>query len=83
MNYYVIVFDPPNGKLVLGPEAFTEPHRAEALARRFELEREMPGFEVVVLGAESEDAIRRTHGRYFKSLEELGAMLESAGRRAG
>ena len=54
-----------------GPERFADVDRAKALERRFELERTYPDYEVVVLGAESEDAIRRTHGRYFKSFDEL------------
>jgi len=46
----------------------------EALRARFDAEAEFaatPNIEIVVLEAESEDALRRTHGRYFLSLDEL------------
>jgi len=42
--------------------------------RRFALEREHrlePHIEVVLLGARSEDVLKRTHARYFKTVREL------------
>jgi hypothetical protein len=45
-----------------------------ALDARFEAEREFrgqPDIEVVVLGADSWDALKRTHGRYFYTVGEL------------
>jgi hypothetical protein len=48
------------------------------MERRFELERqerEDPNIEVIVLGAESLEALHRTHGRYFKTLGQLLAEL--------
>ena len=74
MKYFVIVYDRRHGKVVVGPEQFSDADRAAALRRRFLLESEMqaqPDYEVVVLGAETEEALHRTHGRYFRSLEEL------------
>ena len=74
MNYYLLVYDRPKGKLVIGPVEYAGAEREKALLRRFELEREFaakPDYEIVVLGAESEAAIRRTHGRYFKTFAEL------------
>jgi hypothetical protein len=53
---------------------------SDALGARFEAEHEFcdePDVEVVVLGAESWDALYRTHSRYFKGVQELaGAALE-------
>ena len=74
MKYFVLVYDRPNGKLVCDPEVYPEDAGERSLLRRFELEREYadkPDYEIVVLGAESEAAIRRTHGRYFKTFAEL------------
>lgn len=48
--------------------------RSTALQARFQAEREgiaQAGVEVVVLSAESADAIRLTHGRYFKTIGQL------------
>jgi hypothetical protein len=48
--------------------------RDDALARRFDLEREYrlePHIEVVLLYARSQDVLRRTHARYFKTVQEL------------
>jgi hypothetical protein len=71
MNYYVIVYDRAEGELLkLEPFAASVP----ALTRRFNLEREMRDqgdIEIVVLSAESEEALLATHARYFRSLGEL------------
>lgn len=71
MSYYVIVYDRQRGELVQALESFPDESRRDALRRRFELEKVYPDHEVVVLGGESEAAIRRTHGRYFKTVSEL------------
>ena len=52
--------------------------REDALARRLDLEREdrpEPRIEVVLLSARSEEVLRRTHARKFKTVRE---MLQSA-----
>jgi hypothetical protein len=57
---------------------FSDDAREAALERRFELEREHrlePHIEVVLLGARSEDVLKRTHARYFKTVRQL---VESA-----
>lgn len=71
MNSYVLVYSRSRGELLQAIEVFDSEHRVDAMQRRFALEREYPGEEVVVLGAESEDAIRQTHGRYFYTVEQL------------
>jgi len=50
--------------------------RAKALAERFAIEkreRHDSDIEVVILSARSEDALRRTHSRYFKTMSELAS----------
>jgi hypothetical protein len=83
-----VVFDRRSRSLV----RFTEFAQAgEALTARFEAEvtyGENPDIEVVVLGAASDKALRRTHGRYFEGPLEMAtnafARLRSAeaGHRA-
>ena len=73
MRFYVLVYDQVRGRL-LDMESFGSEGGQAALARRFELDREYayaPTVEVVLLSAESPDALRRTHGRYFKSVDQL------------
>jgi hypothetical protein len=71
VNSYLIVFDRSMGR-ILRQVSFTDSLRA--LRARFATEREYtdrPDVEVVVLNADSEDALRRTHRRYFESVEEI------------
>lgn len=75
MRYFLLVYDQGAGRLLemveFGPE-----ERAEALRRRFARETKELGnssIEVVVLGAQSQEALRRTHGRYFQTAAELAA----------
>jgi hypothetical protein len=72
MSYYLVVYDRSTGAVEI--EEFTDQQRDLALHRRFEYEREQrnrPQMEVVVLGAESPEALKRTHARYFKTVQEL------------
>jgi len=70
VNYYVIVFDRKKRELV-SLESFADSNLA--LKARFAKETDNPGsrLEIVVLGAESEDALKRTHSRYFGDVQEL------------
>jgi hypothetical protein len=73
VNHYLVVFDRSSGE-VLRRQRFGDP--GEALRARFAEERKRRGeadIEIVVLGAESWDSLRRTHGRYFKDFDELAA----------
>lgn len=73
MSHFLVVYDQRAGK-VLSLTRFE--NAANALQRRFEAERNHqgePGIEVVVLTAANRAALRRTHGRYFKSVRELAA----------
>ncbi len=76
MPQFLIVYNQTTGALEV--KEYGDNERDAALARRFELEREHrlePHIEVVLLSARSEDILRRTHGRYFKTVQEL---VESA-----
>lgn len=71
---FLIEYDRPSGKLVHFQE-FDDSKREAARQARLELElaSERIGnrHEVVILEAPSVDALRHTHGRYFKNLAEL------------
>ena len=71
MKYFLLIYDRRRGELLLEKEFIDH---ATALKARFQAEGEgvaRGGVEVVVLGAESADALRRTHGRYFKTIGQL------------
>jgi hypothetical protein len=71
VSHFLVVFDRPNGR-VLREEAFED--EREALAERFATEkayRDDPDIEVVVLGADTAEALRRTHARYFMTIGEI------------
>lgn len=66
---FLIEYRRSAGKL-LRLATFNESARAEAERQRVDLElahRNEGDYEVVVLEAESEEALRRTHGRYFEA----------------
>ncbi len=69
MKYYLVVYNRSRRAI----EDITEYDDAdEAIRARFHLEAAASDDdEVVVLGAESEAALHRTHGRYFGVLPEL------------
>lgn len=70
--YYLLVYDRAAGTLL--DQTVYERHR-DALRGRFAVEKmhrdASHNIEVVVVGAESEDDLHRTHGRYFLSLAQL------------
>jgi hypothetical protein len=71
VNYYLLVFNRRTG-VMLRLEQFAESD--VAMSARFAAELEFRGdgdVEVVVLGAESMDALRRTHSRYFNEPRKL------------
>lgn len=71
---FLVEYDRSRGKLD-SLQAFEASCRQQAADARLALELSLHNRgierEVVILEAASEAAIRRTHGRYFKSLEEL------------
>lgn len=73
MKYFVLIYDQASGR-VLDVENYGPDGSEAALARRFELDRQYEDdarVEVVLLSAETEIALARTHARYFKSVREL------------
>lgn len=78
MAHFLIVYDRNAGALVRQTRFESS---ADAMRARFTAETEFrgrPEIEVVTLVAESEDALRRTHARYFLDLEALGERMSRA-----
>jgi hypothetical protein len=71
---FLIEYDRPRGKLVTF-DAFRDSGRHKAEKARLDLELDLNrrgiNHEVVLLEAASEDALRRTHRRYFESAREI------------
>lgn len=74
---FLIEYDRARGDLVR-LETFPDSERRRADNARLEMEiglnRDEVEREVVILEAESEEALRRTHRRYFESLTELASL---------
>jgi hypothetical protein len=83
VRQYLVIYNRRAGEIVRHHRFHTAD---DALAARFEAEREFrdePDIEIVVLGADSWDAVKLTHSRYFKGVQELaGAALEREARSA-
>lgn len=71
---FLIEYDRPAGRSIR-IERFDDANRQQAqdamLALELDLNRRGVRHEVVLLEAQSEAALRRTHGRYFETLEEM------------
>jgi len=75
MAHFLLIYDRDAGRLVREGRYETS---AEAMEARFAAEGEFVGraeIEIVALVAESEEALRFTHGRYFLGLSELAARM--------
>ena len=71
MTLFLLQYDRRQGKL-LTLDAYDEARREEAMRRRRELELSKSAhIEVIILEADSEATIRRTHRRYFQTIEEM------------
>lgn len=71
VQHYLVIYDRRAGKIIRHQRFQAS---KTALAARFEAERELrdePDVEIVVLGADSWEALRRTHSRYFERVHEL------------
>ena len=83
MKHYLVIYDRRKGQII---RHRSQPNAEQAIVARFDAEREFrgkPDIEIVVLGAESWDSLRRTHSRYFKDVQELAeAALEREARTA-
>ena len=71
---FLIEYERSRGEIVT-LETFSDSERRMAAGTRLELEirlnRNNVDHEVVLLEADSEEALRRTHRRYFENLTEL------------
>ncbi|TAJ76178.1 hypothetical protein EPO44_21605 [bacterium] len=76
---FLIEYDRSKGRIVTF-RTFQDSERLKAQNARLDLEldlnRQGVDHEVVLLEAESEDALHKTHSRYFKTLRQIA---ESAG----
>ena len=73
--HFLLIYDRLAGQLVRKTE-FAQ--AVEALNARFAAEQEFAGrvdIEIVSLTADSEEDLRRTHARYFLTLDELAARM--------
>ena len=71
VKHFLLVFDRPAGNLLRMQEYVDG---REALRARFDAERSYrhdPSIEVVVLSAESEAVLHRTHARYFEDIPQM------------
>ena len=71
MEHYLLIYDRRAGKIVRRKRFKASD---AALAARFEAEREFreePDVEIVVLSADSWEALMQTHSRYFNRVQEL------------
>lgn len=70
MTYFLVVFS-RSRKTILQKKEFQDAD--EAVRARFQLEAGLSNddIEVVVLGAESEEAVQHTHSRYYGGRPEL------------
>lgn len=73
---FLMEYDRTRGEIVM-LKRFSESERRAAEDARLEMEiglnRDDVDREVVILEAESEEALRRTHRRYFENLSELAS----------
>lgn len=71
---FLVEYKRPEGRLVTF-QRFKDSERLKAQNARLDLELDLNrrgiNHEVVLLEAASEDALRRTHGRYFKTLRQI------------
>lgn len=78
---FLVEYDRGRG-LLISLREFPDSQRREAEQARLGLELRTNGgaeYEVVLLEAASEHAIRRTHRRYFEPIEALATIAESNG----
>lgn len=78
MAHFLLIYDRAAGRLLLQKEFATD---AEALAARFDAEAEygvQQNVEILAISAASETELKKSHGRYFLSSQQLGERLVGA-----
>lgn len=78
VNRYLLVFDHHAGRLVQDPEVFRGDAEAAAALSAYEAAEDAYAdrrerFEVLLVGAESLDMVKVTHGRFFRERERVGS----------
>jgi hypothetical protein len=76
--HFLLIYDRAAGRLLLQKEFATD---AEALAARFDAEAEygvQQNVEILAISAASETELKKSHGRYFLSSQQLGERLIGA-----
>lgn len=82
-NYYLLVYEPATSKLQVDDLGSDETAAAMEYTKREHLYRDRPDVEVVLVGADSLETIKKTHSHYFAAsvaslLGELEADLTAA-----
>lgn len=73
MLHFLLIFDHAHGRMVR-QQQFTDADEAAAAYAEAEQEYEdRVGYEVVLLGADSEETLHHTHGQYFRTSSVNGA----------
>ena len=78
MAHFLLIYDRAAGRLLLQKEFATD---AEALAALFDAEAEygvQQNVEILAISAASETELKKSHGRYFLSSQQLGERLVGA-----
>lgn len=71
VRYFLLAYDRPRGEILSETEFDTWQEGMTARFAAEKLYRDRPDVEVVLLGAESREALRKTHRRYFESIAEM------------
>jgi hypothetical protein len=71
MNMYLLIFDRDHPASVEVKEFRDRTVAIKRLIEAEQLRKENPTLEVVLLNAADEADLRRTHSRYFESIDEL------------
>lgn len=75
MSIFLLEYDPSTQRVIGGVRRYEQAERAEAQAERLRLEKAnvRAGLrrEIVLLEAIDREALKATHGRYFKTPHEL------------
>lgn len=82
MNYYLLIYDRRRNR-ILDCKEFALDDREHALAVRGALileHRENPDLEIVLLGANSFEDLKKTHSRYFKTVGQLAKQQKNTHR---
>jgi hypothetical protein len=78
VSHFLLIYDRAAGKLLRQEEFPTD---AEALTARFRAEAEygvQANVEILAISAASEAGLKKSHGRYFLSSQQLGERLVGA-----